>query len=624
MKRMVCLVLALFIGQQAIWAAEKPDTNIVIASAKERYEFVYNKKTEKVEVKQTLDLLYRCNDYKADVPVIESYNDQVSMDNIEIEVDGRRNKAITPNCEFFSVDGIFYSDARTCYFMLPLTKRGGESHVVFEKTVKDPRYFTSIFFREPLNIRFKQVEIIVPRWMKLELKEYHFEGYNVSKKTTVDNSLNADITTYTITNLPAQVRERAAPGPTYTEPHLLVLCKSAAPEGKKITFFSTLADQYAWYHNITANPNNDEAILKTKAQEITKGLTNDMDKIKAIFYWVQNNIRYIAFEDGIAGFKPEKANEVLRKKYGDCKGMAHLTKELLRSLGFDARLCWIGTNHIAYDYSTPALCVDNHMICGLNYQGKVYFLDATENYIGLGEYAERIQGRQVLMEDGDNYKLLNVPATTYHQNTDVEKRVITINGTDISGTAEHEWKGEEKENILAQLNSIKKDKASEAFIKYLGDGNADVHITDFVTSDLNNFDKNVTATYKLTQKNAVSTFGKEMYIDLDFRKELNDFTFKKDERTSDYWFGYKSDMLRETILNIPPGYTVTSVPKNLTIKNDFFEASIDYTQQPGKLVYKKSLIIKNTKLPKNKFEQWNADIEKLQAAYNEQVVLTAK
>ena len=83
--------------------------------------------------------------------------------------------------------------------------------------------------------------------------------------------------------------------------------------------------------------------------------------------------------------------------------MAHLTKELLKALGFDARLCWIGTNHIAYDYSTPSIAVDNHMICALLYQGKTYFLDATENYIGFNEYAERIQSRQVLIEDGDKY-----------------------------------------------------------------------------------------------------------------------------------------------------------------------------------------------------------------------------
>ncbi|MEI9945443.1 MAG: hypothetical protein WDN26_14655 [Chitinophagaceae bacterium] len=41
--------------------------------------------------------------------------------------------------------------------------------------------------------------------------------------------------------------------------------------------------------------------------------------------------------------------------------------------------------------------------------GKKYFLDATETNIGFDEYAERIQGRQVLIENGDSYMLERVP-----------------------------------------------------------------------------------------------------------------------------------------------------------------------------------------------------------------------
>ena len=47
---------------------------------------------------------------------------------------------------------------------------------------------------------------------------------------------------------------------------------------------------------------NDASVLKAKAEEITKGVVSDVDKIKMVFYWVQNNIRYIAFENGIMGF----------------------------------------------------------------------------------------------------------------------------------------------------------------------------------------------------------------------------------------------------------------------------------------------------------------------------------
>jgi hypothetical protein len=38
-------------------------------------------------------------------------------------------------------------------------------------------------------------------------------------------------------------------------------------------------------------------------------------------------------------------------------------------------------------------------------------------------------------------------------------------------------------------------------------------------------------------------------------------------------------------------------------------------------VYKKSLLIKNTSLPKTRFEQWNHDVELLGKAYNDTLIL---
>lgn len=625
MKTLSLFLLAMILSASPVDAQPKQDTNIIISSAKEVYEFVYNKKAASVQVLQMLDYTYKCNDFRSVQPVFEYYNDKITMDEMEFYVDGKRNKNLNVKCDYYDVDGYFYSDERTCYMELPFIRTGSESEVVFYKTVLDPKYFTSVYFREPLKLKSKTVELKIPTWMQVEVKEINFSGFDIKKAESFDAKTNLNVITYTIKDAPAKTRESRAPGPSYVEPHLLILTKKAEiPGGSTVNFFNTVADQYSWYRSLVLDLKQDDESVKTKAQEISSGMKDDLEKIKATFYWVQNNIRYIAFEDGIAGFKPAEASDVLRKKYGDCKGMANLTKELLKAQGFDARLCWIGTNHIAYDYSTPALCVDNHMICGLNYKGQTYFLDATENYIGFGEYAERIQGRQVLMEEGEKYKLLNIPSTTAHQNQNMEKRILSIAGNDITGSAEHEWKGEEKEYILTQLNYIKKDKSADAFKKYLSNDNGDFVISDFKTSDLNNFDKSITASYQFTQKNAVSSFGKDMYVDLDFRKEYNDFIFKKDERVNDYWFTSKEELNRETVLNIPAGYTITSLPKDLVIKNDFIDIELKFTQQPGKLIYTKKMVLKDIKLPKKKFEDWNNDILKLQSTYNEQVVLTAK
>ena len=603
---------------------EVKDSNIVVSDSKELYEFVWQKSQNSVQVKQNLSTSYFCNDFRTTIPIAEFYDNETSIDNVDFIVDGKKPKDIKPRFSYYSVDDYFYSDEHICYFPLPLERKGSTSSVLFKKTISDPRYFLNVYFSESYPVLHKEVTIKVPRWMKVELKEINFNGYEITKTSNYDNNNDADVYTYTIKNLPPRENEDECPGPSYIYPHILVLSKEATVENVKKTYFNSVADQYAWYKQLVGNIGSNDAIVKVKAQEITAGITNDLDKIKAVFYWMQNNVRYVAFEDGIAGFKPDKADEVIRKKYGDCKGMANATKELLRSLGYDARLCWIGTNHIAYDYSTPSLSVDNHMICALKFQDKMYFLDATENYLGFDEYAERIQGRQVLIEDGDNYILANIPSTTYQQNLDEEKRILKIDGTDLKGTATHVWKGEEKEYVLSELNSIKKDKSIESFTKYLSLGNNDYVITDLKTSNLNNYDKDISAMYNIDHKNAVSSFDKEYYVDLDFTKELNDFIFDTTKRDLDFWFDYKMNLSKQTELEIPNGYSVTSLPPNVEITNPAYEFSISYSQANGKIIYKKNLAIKNIRISKSMFEQWNKDVQKLKASYNEQIVLTSK
>src|SRR6185436_1522859 len=172
-------------------------------------------------------------------------------------------------------------------------------------------------------------------------------------------------------------------------------------QGKKNTLFETDTDLYKWYASMITLVNNKSDDVRQKALKLVEGKKTDMDKIKSIFYWVQDNIRYVAFENGIMGFKPASAGTVYKNKYGDCKGMANLLCEMLKTVGFDARLTWLGTNDIPYDFSTPALCINNHMICTVVLNGKNYFLDATEDYIAFNDYANRIQGRPVMIEQKD-------------------------------------------------------------------------------------------------------------------------------------------------------------------------------------------------------------------------------
>jgi hypothetical protein len=617
MRKLFVLLLPFSIS---VAQAQDEEKNVVIESAREEYRFIKGNSTNPVKVKQDITTNYLCTEYRTDVPVAEFYNDQVELNDVDVRINGDKVKNFRANHDYYNDDGIFYSDARVCYFTLPLEKKNTKSQVRFEKTVLDPRYFTSVYFTEAYRVQQKQVIIVIPKWMKAEIKEFNFGGYTINK--TVENKSGEDIYTYTIQNAPQLRNEKNAPGASYIAPHLLIMSKYAEPDGQRITYFNTLDDQYGWYRSLVKQIGNEPSTIKAKAEEITKGLTDDMAKVKTIFQWVQDHIRYIAFEDGIAGFKPEKAQEVLRKKYGDCKGMGNLMAEMLKSIGLDGRLCWLGTNHIAYDYSTPSLGVDNHMICAWLYKGKTYYLDATEKYIGFNEIAERIQGRQVLIENGDKYMLQHIPVANQLQNTSHEKRVLKISGTNLVGKVTQTWKGENKEWLLHALNSIKKDRQEDALKQYLSEGSAAYQISNLKIVNLNDYNADLKIEYDVLFKDAVSAFDKELYVDIDNRKDYAQFRFDADKRKLPYQFPFKNHVIFETELELPANAKPGTLPSLLKIEKPIYQMLGQWSATGNKIVYRREIHLKNTLLKKDEFQHWNADIDKLNEFYNNQLTIT--
>lgn len=601
--------------------AQDDSKNIIISSLKEKIEFEKGDKEHPVLIRHSTETVYLCNDFRSTTPIVESYDDEESIDDVDVFVNERKvTKYVQVHREPYSSEGIFYSDQKVLYFNLPLEKKGSTSEVRMKKTIFDPRYLDAFFFNNPYPVQFHQVTLIIPDWVSAEIKEFNFTGYSISK--TSDEKGGSKTIVYTVSNLPARPNETSSPGITYTSPHIMLITQQAQLGGNTITYFKNTSDQYAWYASLVREIGNDAGAIKAKADEIVKGKTTDIDKIKAIYFWVQQNIRYLAFENGIAGFRPEKAQEVLRRKYGDCKGMANLTKCLLTSQGYDARLCWIGTNHIAYDYSIPSLAVDNHMICALYFKNKLYFLDATETNSGFEEYAERIQGRQVLIENSDKYILEHVPQTNYTQNTETEIRVLQVEGTAFKGSGTQTFTGESKESLISNMESVKKDKLENSIRNYLNDGKKDYEISDLVMTNSKPEEGKMSLQYNLVQQNAVSIFGNDMYVDLDFRKSYSSFKIDTVKRKLDYVFPYKMIDLTETTLIIPAGYQAQTLPPEFSVQNPVFDIKIGYTRQPGKIIFRKEINIKQGVLKKGNFSQWNKAIDGLNEFYNNQLTLT--
>lgn len=78
--------------------------------------------------------------------------------------------------------------------------------------------------------------------------------------------------------------------------------------------------------------------VREKALELTEGLTTDKEKVKALFYYVRDEIKYFPW-----AYIPQcqsnlKASVTLRRKYGFCMSKAALLAALARTIGLPARI----------------------------------------------------------------------------------------------------------------------------------------------------------------------------------------------------------------------------------------------------------------------------------------------
>ena len=404
------------------------------------------------------------------------YNEQLSIENIKVLNPDKKDIPFQKLCGDFNSKNIFHSDAKLCVIKFPLAEKGKPFYYNYQENYRDVKYLTSIYFQQSYPVVEKIIQFNIPSWLEVDLREFNFEGHTIQKTSVKEG----DITkiTFQYNNSPAYKNESHSPNHAISYPHIICVTKAYTASGRRNVLFESVKDLYGWYSSVCADIGNNPELLKTKVAELTANKKTDPEKVESIFYWVQDNIRYIAFENGIMGFKPDAAQNVFKNKYGDCKGKANLLKTMLTIAGFDARLTWIGTSDLPYDYTLPSLAVDNHMICTVIINGKRYFLDGTEEYIALNDYAQRIQGKQVLIEDGKNHIIDRIPEFTADRNKVTISNKVNITDNQLSGSAVSEYNGESKISVQSAFAAIKNDKKAESLADFARSNNNNMEVSN--------------------------------------------------------------------------------------------------------------------------------------------------
>ncbi|CAN5738543.1 hypothetical protein BH11BAC4_BH11BAC4_16160 [soil metagenome] len=605
------------------WKTEFPKEDIVANLFKETIDFSLNTSAKEGEakVKATVSsetVIVPLKDFMKYEDGL-FYNDEVGIENVKVQNADKKDVTIQKLCGDYSSESIFHSDAKLCVVKFPLAEKGKPFNYNYQENYRDIKFLTSLYLLQHYPVAERIIQFNIPSWLELDLREFNFAGYNIEKTITKEG----DITkiTFHLSNVAAYRTEPHSPNHAISYPHIICVAKAFTEAGKRTALFENVKDLYGWYSSVCSAIGNDPEALKSKVAELTASKKTDQEKIESIFYWVQDNIRYIAFENGIMGFKPDAAQNVLKNKYGDCKGKANLLKTMLTIAGFDARLTWIGTSDLPYDYTLPSLAVDNHMICTVFLNGKHYFLDGTEEFIALNDYAQRIQGKQVLIEDGKNHLLDRIPEFTAERNKESRINKMTITDNQINGTAVTEYNGESKISVQSAYASIRSDKKSESLSSFVRNGNSNVEVSNITNTSFIDRQKPLQLKYDFKANNQVTKTGNELYIVMDWDKDFGDLEMPAD-RKNDYEFNQKYYLTEQSELTVPDGYKIDYIPAAFKKTTPFYSFEGAYVNKGKSIVYSKTITISKPILKKTDFESWNAFIADINKFYNDQIVLT--
>ena len=584
--------------------AQTPDDNVIISEATDVYTFsesngsviVTNKRQERYTSLRTWE----------NVQPFTFYGQGCTLDYARCFGFSEQHKNITSS-------GVFSSDTKVCFFDARLNKKGDHITPSFKRTFTDVRYFSSISFYTDYFIKDKEIKIIIPA----SLKRFAVKGINLPPSITEHHEKDktgADVYIYKIANMPATPND------------------SNRPDDKGIIVvtgvFSNYADLYAWGHKMVDEVDCTIADIDKIVAEATQGAKTDIDKVAKTFEWVQNNIRYVAVENGENAWKPDAPQEVIRKKYGDCKGMSLLLRTLLRHQGIDARVADVSSQKRSVKPSEiAALCAIDHMVCVAYVNGKEFWLDATNKYAPLGFAPDWTSNCEAIVEDGNKCKLVHMPI---HQPTSSVDSLWANYRYDpegiLIGKLCRSFSGDIKQSVLSTYFGTENQKRSLFSARLLGSINNDnIETSNLVWEGTDSHSYNATLEANVKNKSAVELLDDEAYVSLNPIGDVLLPIIDSDKRKSDYELPMSASSNVTAILAIPNNMAVESTPDDLTIETDNVSLNLQCEVSKNQtVVFRKTVVIKDRVIPLDKIAEWNATIKRWNDACNEQIALKKK
>lgn len=519
---------------------------------------------------------------------------------------------------------VFYDDVKQTNFDFPNITPGSSGHLEVEKLHTNPRLLSPHYFSRGIPTLSGELKISFPKDMNVK---YMIRGNDKDKVQFTSDSRKGETTyTFAVKNLAKDMNYPDSPDNAWYALHVIFWIESYQSGGQSISYMANLDNLYQMAWGFVKDINKSiSPELKAITDSITKGLSTNEQKARGIYKWVQKNIKYVAFEEGMEGFIPREANLVCSRRFGDCKDMSSILTVMLNYAAVPAYYTWIGTRSLPYDYTEIHLpIVDNHMITAVRLDTGYIFLDGTDAHCVFGAPSGHIQGKQALIGINDKeYKIIRVPELARESSRLTDTTILELTDKGILGTVKVNMTGYfamDMHGVMSYTN----EKDREKYMKgYFNRGSNKFKLNKYEISDTGNPDW-----FGLTGQFELQDYGKkiadEWYLNMNLFKFYEHKEIDYPKRNTPIEHEYKNSATYVTILNIPEGYKISYLPESKSYKNEVWGFDISYRQEKNQVIMTQTFSNDHLLLQPDKFQAWNKVLENLYPLYRETISLIKK
>jgi len=378
-----------------------------------------------------------------------------------------------------------------------------------------------------------------------------------------------------------------------------------------------------WYYNLAKDRETITPDLHQLVLQQTAGLTTDQDKAKALFYWVEENIRYVAVELGESAWQPHSAEDVYINRYGDCKDMATLLVTLLRDAGIKEAYPVLlqADSDTPIEPMLPSTEAFDHCICRATIDGQDYWFDCTAEICGFGDIPGGDRGANVLVvKDDGSGEFDTIPRFSPPQNSlSVVQHVTLNNDGSALCAATMVAHGDGDMELRSSFRQIKPNLIQDGVRNFVLRQSPNSTLIDYKLSDFNDRDNPFSMEYSYSAPDfAQQTANLLIFTPTPFGGMVS---LTKPTRTFPIYTDDTSSVLTMVAVQIPTGYTVDDLPDPMDEQLPFAEYKRTVMQTGQTINVSFDISMRPSLTPPDQYSALQQALAKLRKDIDEPIVL---